>query len=401
MKKRLLVCALIVSPLLCVVAEDEAEAPKPGGSSLARAFQSAVRIDENTLSMAGNKPDKRIATDEILAGLKDDDIFLKIDGDELKWKLLREHVDALDTEINRPDMQEAGVAAMRSSAHRARFRKLLRDYIYYGVFAYEARRKGLSVPAEAFEEQRAMARKRYAAMGVVGERLQKLMDQPESFYEHNLTNALLYLEYREKILTPKVVVEDDTAAKLVVVRHQKNQAVVATNEVKRVLIHDILKKLQGGMDFAEAARTWSECDSAEGGGVLMSDEDDDEPAEIEAGDLQPAVEKAYMKLKEGEISGVVETPYAWHIVKLLKRKPANEDDDETVQLAHIMLEKELLRPEFDLAGAREKIRKDTLRSASKAEFVELFKQTPIECKIPLMDDENGPGRRTKIIHEED
>ena len=67
---------------------------------------------------------------------------------------------------------------------------------------------------------------------------------------------------------------------------------------------------------------------------------------LHRGDLRPEMEQAYDRLKPGEMSDVVETPYSWHIIKLLARHPKTEDEDASVEIAHIMLEKVPLLPEL-------------------------------------------------------
>ena len=343
---------------------------------------------------------KTVGTDEIVAALKDDDVLIRIgERDSLKWGLFRKVLDAQETESEIADGQPSvkdGQPLIKQATYRARFRKLLKEYVQHGVIAEAARKAGMTVPDEVYEEYRAKARERYSQMGAVGQRLRKLMDEPESFYEHNLTNSLLWLEYRNKVIEPKVGVEDEAVAKLVESRRTGNDNRMKENFEKRDLMREIKEKLAGGMDFADAARKWSECDSAESGGVLMDDEDDEKVAVVGPDDLHPAVAAACARLKEGETSDVIETPYTWHIMKVLKRHPpAEEGAPETMELAHIMLEKEILQPELDAEQAREIIRKKTLRSAVDAEFAELYPQTDIECKIPIMD-ENGKKSRTSV-----
>ena len=330
-----------------------------------------------------------VPTDDIVCSLKDDDVLLKIgDHDVLKWGTFRKHLNALDEDVKHPNLQ----SAIKTATYKARFRKLLRDYVQYGVIAEAARKAGITIPAEEYEKYRAMARKQYANMGKVGERLGKLMDGPDSFYEQNLTNALLWLEYKKKIIAPKVRVTDESIANLMKSRCRKNSERMATNEVKRVQIREIYKKVKGGMDFAEAAKKWSDCESADNGGLLMDDVDDTKPARFEPGDNHPAIEKVCAALKEGEISEIAETPYAWHILKVMKRHPATDDEAESVELAHIMLEKEMLKPEFDEASAKKIIYDKTLRAGTNAEFLELYKQVKIECKVPLMDGESPTSK---------
>jgi hypothetical protein len=110
---------------------------------------------------------------------------------------------------------------------------------------------------------------------------------------------------------------------------------------KKTLIAEIQTKLNGGMEFGEAAEKWSDCESSLTRGVVM-DAMEEHPERFEKGELPEAVEAALSQLKEGETSGIIETPTAWYIVRLLKRNISKDDEDSTVEIAQIMLEKEML-----------------------------------------------------------
>jgi peptidyl-prolyl cis-trans isomerase SurA len=75
---------------------------------------------------------------------------------------------------------------------------------------------------------------------------------------------------------------------------------------KNKRIKEILAELKEGKDFAEAAKEYSEDISASIGGDVGF---------IVKGQMVPEFEKAVYRLKEGEISDVVETEYGYHIIK--------------------------------------------------------------------------------------
>lgn len=68
-----------------------------------------------------------------------------------------------------------------------------------------------------------------------------------------------------------------------------------------------LKKLNEGADFASVAYTDSDDDTAMVGGQMRP---------FHEGQTEPAFEEAAKKLKAGELSGLVETIYGYHIIKL-------------------------------------------------------------------------------------
>ena len=371
-------------------------APKRQGG-ISRAFQDARQVGKNVYSVTGKKPaTEEKSTESLLAGLKDDEILVGIEGwDSLKWGLLRRHVEVLCSGIDRPDMQMEGNAAVKKIAYNMRLRKLLKDYMEHAVFAVEAKRLGLTVAPEKFEEYRAKAREGYAQMGETGKSLQTLMDSGESFYEHNLTNALYWLAYKEKEMVPLCKTDEREIAKMIGIRHTANLNTTATNLQRRAFMADVLGKLKGGMEFGEAAEQWSDSESSSSRGVVM-DEADERPARLAEGDLPTQVWSALVGLKDGEVSGVIDTPKAWYIVRLLKRNAAEEDNGPTVEMAEIVVEKDLLDPEFSPKQAQGYIESIKMKALTKATFPELLKKVKINSKIPLWDSA-GPGKKRKLV----
>ena len=74
-------------------------------------------------------------------------------------------------------------------------------------------------------------------------------------------------------------------------------------------IKKILSEIRNGKDFSEAAKEYSEDISASSGGDVGF---------VEKGKMVPEFENAVYRLKEGEISDVVETEYGFHIIKVDK-----------------------------------------------------------------------------------
>jgi peptidyl-prolyl cis-trans isomerase C len=75
-----------------------------------------------------------------------------------------------------------------------------------------------------------------------------------------------------------------------------------------------LKQVRGGADFAAVARAQSQDPgSAPNGGDLGF---------FPKGQMTPAFEEAAFKLKAGAVSNIVETPFGFHIIKAVGRRPA-------------------------------------------------------------------------------
>lgn len=77
-------------------------------------------------------------------------------------------------------------------------------------------------------------------------------------------------------------------------------------------LEQLRQRLQGGEDFAELARTYSDDQgSRERGGDL---------GWVSPGMLAPPFEQAMNALKPNEISAPVKTPFGWHLVQVLERR---------------------------------------------------------------------------------
>lgn len=71
-------------------------------------------------------------------------------------------------------------------------------------------------------------------------------------------------------------------------------------------IADIERQLRGGADFAALAREHSDCGSAQAGGDLGG---------FGRGQMVKGFEEAAFALDVGDTSGVVETPFGFHIIR--------------------------------------------------------------------------------------
>jgi len=91
----------------------------------------------------------------------------------------------------------------------------------------------------------------------------------------------------------------------------------------RTKIESILDSIKGGADFSELAMKYSDDPaSAVHGGDLGF---------VKKGVFYPEFESAAFALKEGEISGIVESPVGFHIIQLLERR------GEAIKTRHILV----------------------------------------------------------------
>ena len=89
---------------------------------------------------------------------------------------------------------------------------------------------------------------------------------------------------------------------------QAPDEVTRTKEEAYSEIQKLLERVKAGEDFAEMAQQYSNCPSSKDGGDL---------GEFGKGSMVKPFEDAAFNLKKGEISGIVETQYGYHIIKRL------------------------------------------------------------------------------------
>ena len=99
----------------------------------------------------------------------------------------------------------------------------------------------------------------------------------------------------------------------------------ATRDTAKAKAERIRKEIAGGLGFAAAAKKYSDCPSKEMGGDV-----DWFPRR---GKMVEPFAKAAFAMKPGELSGVVETEFGYHVIKVTERRPGRnvKIDDATVR----------------------------------------------------------------------
>ena len=89
-------------------------------------------------------------------------------------------------------------------------------------------------------------------------------------------------------------------------------------------IEEVAAKVEAGEDFAELAKEFSEGPSAPDGGDLGS---------FQRGRMVPAFEEVAFNLEPGEVSGIVETQFGYHLIKVAEKTEAGTMDFEEAKEA--------------------------------------------------------------------
>lgn len=207
------------------------------------------------------------------------------------------------------------------------------------------------------EDMIASAEKQFGSKEKLAEQLAKdglTLDRVRHVLKKNL---LIQAEVEKRIIPKVTVTEADVQAYYEANKDRlKHDGLVgarhilikfppgATEEQKKAALEKIQalrKEIAGGKDFGEVAKANSDCPSRERGGDL---------GYFPKGAMVPEFEKAAFSLKEGELSGVVETSYGYHLILVYGKKPAG-----TVPLAEVrgQIEKDLKeRKTFEAMNAQ-------------------------------------------------
>ncbi|EAT58612.1 peptidylprolyl isomerase [Chlorobium ferrooxidans] len=134
-------------------------------------------------------------------------------------------------------------------------------------------------------------------------------------------------------------------------------------------IQAVRKELQGGADFALLARKYSQDPgSARLGGDL---------GYVQKGALIPSFETAAFSLKEGEVSGIIETRYGYHIIQLLNKEP------NAIHVRHILVAFDHSKDDFSgVDQLLNSIRADILSGKSSfSEMASKYSDDPSTAKL--------------------
>lgn len=129
---------------------------------------------------------------------------------------------------------------------------------------------------------------------------------------------------------PNGVSEDDCKSQAIdaLIRRKAAEAAFPEGAGKaRDRIVQALQKLKGGADFAEVAKSMSDCPSKSQGGDLGS---------FGRSGMDPHFTAAAFSLKDGEVSQSVQTSFGYHIIKRTGSKKGADANSDEVRASHIL-----------------------------------------------------------------
>ena len=162
----------------------------------------------------------------------------------------------------------------------------------------------------------------------------------------------------------------------------------AVKQTKRAEAESILAQLKKGADFSQLAKRFSEDGSKTKGGDLGF---------FSRGQMVQPFEDAVFALKRGELSGVVETPFGFHLIKVEDILPAKTQslEEVTPSIQKVLEQQGVKAVTFKKASAayEEIIRAGSLANYSRASNAQPIHHTEFFTRDTLQKDEmvNDPG----------
>jgi peptidyl-prolyl cis-trans isomerase C len=208
-------------------------------------------------------------------------------------------------------------------------RQVLDVLIVQELLWQEAKRKNFIVQQEEVDQALARIRANFPSQEAFFKKLEENGLTQESYVE-DVKRRLSVRQMIQQDIAKGITVSDQevhdfylanpdklTRPEQIRVRHiliKVDSAVdQATKQAARQKIDAILVEARGGADFAVLARQYSEGPSGPQGGDLGF---------FGRGQMAPPFEEAAFAMQPGEISGVVETRFGYHIIKLEERREA-------------------------------------------------------------------------------
>jgi peptidyl-prolyl cis-trans isomerase SurA len=133
-------------------------------------------------------------------------------------------------------------------------------------------------------------------------------------------NAFHIIKLLNKRSTDTPVVITQTRARHILI---KTSEITSENEAK-LRLTDIKRRIEGGADFAEQAKLYSEDGSAVQGGDL---------GWVSPGSFVPEFERSMNALKIGQLSELVQSEFGWHLIQVLERRNADVSVEQKKQQA--------------------------------------------------------------------
>ncbi|MBJ6723249.1 peptidylprolyl isomerase [Geomesophilobacter sediminis] len=266
------------------------------------------------------------------AAAKPTDVVVKVNGTTITRKELDREVKYM---LARNRVPQPAPPELQKRAEEAALDQLVAQELIY--------QKAEKVPVKDLDSQlKTQMDKIKSQFKTEAEMNQRLQDMDMTFADLKEVNrkGIVVSSFLEGQFSSKIKVTDEEAKKFYDANLDKYFKKGETVKASHILIgadqnasaddkkkakekaEAILKRVKAGEDFATLARAESSCPSSAQGGDLGT---------FGKGQMVKPFEEAAFALKTGEVSGVVETQFGYHIIKLTEKNPASTEPFEKVK----------------------------------------------------------------------
>jgi parvulin-like peptidyl-prolyl isomerase len=288
--------------------------------------------------------------------------------------------DVNGVKITNEELKRAASAAQSKAARSGQrfaltpdfYKQVLDELVTDRVLQQDAKAAGFTVSGAEIDAQLAMVKSQLPSEDTY-EKVLKANNVTEERFKESLGKGIIVQKYVRERLVPAVKVSDEEIQKFydgnkpqfavpeqVHVRHilvkVEPGAAPADKEKAKAKAGDLLKRAQGGEDFAQLASANSDDpgSKARGGDIGF----------LARGKTPPNFEKAAFSLtKPGDLSPVVESQFGYHIMQFIERKQPTVlqlDDQVKKNISRVLQERKALE---SLRG-----RVDSLRAGGKIQI---------------------------------
>ena len=205
---------------------------------------------------------------------------------------------------------------------------VLEGLIEREVLYQESQKAGIKIDDQKVNDQMAGIRKRFpneeefkkalASMGLTEEEVRTQIQRGlaiRGLIDQKVANKIVVTDEETKAYydgNPQLFKQPEQVKASHILIKVEPTADDATKAAARKKIEDIRKKLTDGGDFAELAKEYSEGPSAPKGGDL---------GYFRRGQMVKAFDDTAFSMKINEVSGLVETRFGYHLIKVYDKKP--------------------------------------------------------------------------------
>jgi peptidyl-prolyl cis-trans isomerase C len=313
---------LALGAIACSKSADKASAPAAGTATTPASGPSqAVAPASGTPPPAGQAVPAPPTAKPVPAQLPD--VVARVNGEDVKKTELEMAIRSLEDRARSPVPAEQRDAV---------YRQVLDRLIGFHLLVQESKARKVLAPPWEVDGQVDQIKKQFPSEDAFKQMLQSrgvTIEQLRSDTAQTIAvNLMLKNELEPKVAVteadskkffdenkPRFRQEDSVHASHILIRTPEN-ADAATKAKARAQADDLLAQIKKGGDFGELAKKYSQDPgSAPKGGDLGF---------FSKGQMVPAFEQAAFGLKPGQTSGVVETPFGFHIIRVSEAKAGRD-----------------------------------------------------------------------------